>query len=328
MIHIDFDAAHRLATVGSLVEPMRRAFQSQAVTPARSHYDLDALDPPRTLLLMPAWQPAGDIGVKIATIFPGNGARGLPSVNAVYLLLSGQTGQPRALIDGRALTLLRTAAVSALAADLLAPAMPGTLLMVGTGALSRYLVEGHLAVRQYHSVLIWGRDPNKAAAVANDLHARGWPVRSVNDLQAAARSADVISCATLAEQPLIEGLWLKSVRHLDLVGSFKAAMRETDDECLRDACIAVDTPAALQESGDLIHPLSNGIVEKDGITLLSDLAARAVASPRADKSVFKSIGVAHADLAAAQQLFERHCIAADAAGNFGPADFRIDIMRN
>jgi alanine dehydrogenase len=309
MILIDFDAAHRLATVGSLVEPMRRAFQSQAVTPARSHYDLDALDPPRTLLVMPAWQPAGDIGIKIATIFPGNGARGLPSVNAVYLLLSGQTGQPRALIDGRALTLLRTAAVSALAADLLAPAMPGTLLMVGTGALSRYLVEGHLAVRKYRSVLIWGRDPNKAAVVAHDLHARGWPVRSVNDLESAARSADVISCATLAERPLIKGLWLKSVRHLDLVGSFKPAMREADDECLRDACITVDTPAALQESGDLIDPLTNGIVDEAGITSLSDLAARTVSSARADKSVFKSVGVAHADLAAAQQLLQRHELA-------------------
>jgi ornithine cyclodeaminase len=142
--------------------------------------------------------------------------------------------------------------------------------------------------------------------VARDLHARGWPVRSANDLEVAARSADVISCATLAERPLIKGLWLKSVRHLDLVGSFKPSMRETDDECLRDASIAVDTPAALQESGDLIHPLTNGIVDKANIVLLNDLAARKVTAPRAAKSVFKSVGVAHADLAVAEQLFERH----------------------
>jgi alanine dehydrogenase len=306
LIHIDFDAVHRLASVGSLVEPMRRAFRFQAVAPARIHHDLDANDPPRTLLLMPAWQPAGDIGVKIATVFPGNAARGLPAVNAAYLLLSGQTGQPRALIDGRALTLLRTAAVSALAADLLAPTMPGTLLMVGTGALSRYLVEGHLAVRKYQSVLIWGRDPKKAAAVARDLSARGWPVRSTNDLEAAARSADVISCATLAERPLIKGLWLKSIRHLDLVGSFKPAMRESDDDSLRDAFIAVDTPAALQESGDLIHPLANGVVDRANIALLNDLVVRKATAPRAGKAVFKSIGVAHADLAAAEQLVERY----------------------
>jgi alanine dehydrogenase len=307
MIHIDFDAVHRLATVGSLVESMRRAFRSHSISPARAHYDLDARrGQPRTLLLMPSWQSAGDIGVKIATIFPGNADRGLPSVNAAYVLLSGQTGQPRALIDGRALTLLRTAAVSALAADLLAPALPATLLMVGTGALSRYLVEGHLAVRMYPSVLIWGRDPHKAAAAARDLTARGWPVRAALDLEAAARSADVISCATLAEQPLIQGLWLKSAVHLDLVGSFKPAMRETDDECMRDAFVAVDTLAALQESGDLIHPLANGLVEQANITTLNELVSRTEKAPRAARTVFKSIGVALADLAAAEQLCERH----------------------
>jgi len=97
-------------------------------------YDLGAPDRPRALLLMPSWQPDGDIGVKIVTVFPDNADRGLPSVNAAYVLLSGQTGQPRVSIDGRALTLIRTAAVSALAADLLAPAAPEVLLMVGTGA--------------------------------------------------------------------------------------------------------------------------------------------------------------------------------------------------
>src|SRR3984893_2327261 len=217
MKHIDFDAVHRLAGVGSLVEPLRRAFVSQTVCPERAEYDLGAPDRPRALLLMPSWQPDGDIGVKIVTVFPDNADRGLPSVKAAYVLLSGQTGQPRVSIDGRALTLIRTAAVSALAADLLAPAAPDVLLMVGTGALSRYFVEGHLAVRRYRSVLIWGRDPHKAAAVARELGARGWPVTAASDLKAAAQSADVISCATLAEQSLIEGRWLKSQCHVDLV---------------------------------------------------------------------------------------------------------------
>jgi ornithine cyclodeaminase len=306
MIHIDFDAVHRLATVGSLVEPLRRAFVSHAVSPERAHYDLEARNQARTLLLMPSWRPDGDIGVKITTIFPDNGARGLPSVNAAYLLLSGQTGQPRAWIDGRALTLLRTAAVSALAADLLAPAMPDVLLMVGTGALSRYLVEGHLAVRKYKSVLIWGRDPQKAAAVVRDLGARGWPVRIATGLETAARSADVISCATLAEQPLIKGHWLKSAAHLDLVGSFKPAMREGDDACMRGALIAVDTRSALEESGDLIEPLARGVIAKDDISLLGELIAAGPATPRPHKTVFKSVGVAHADLAVAEQLYERY----------------------
>jgi len=305
MKHIDFDAVHRLARVGSLVEPLRRAFVSRTVTPRRADYDLGAPDRPRSLLLMPSWQPDGDIGVKIVTVCPDNAQRGLPSVNAAYLLLSGQTGQPRVWIDGRALTLIRTAAVSALAADLLAPAAPEVLLMVGTGSLSRYFVEGHLAVRKYQSVLVWGRDPHKAAAVARDLSARGWPVTAAGDLAAAARSADVISCATLAEQPLIQGRWLKSQCHLDLVGSFRPNMREADDDCMRAAFIAVDTLDALEGSGDLREPLARGVMAKEGIALLADVIAARPATPRPHRTVFKSVGVALADLAVAEHLVER-----------------------
>lgn len=308
MIIIDFDTVHRLAGVGSLVEPLRRAFVSNTHYPERSHYELAPA--PSTLLLMPAWRPGGDLGVKIATVFPDNANRGLPSVNASYLLLSGETGQPRAFIDGRALTLMRTAAVSALAADLLAPAAPGTLLMVGTGALSRYFIEGHLAVRAYRSVLIWGRDPSKAAAVARDLDARGWPVSMATDLEAAAHSADVISCATLSQQPLIQGRWLKPDCHLDLVGSFKPTMREADDQCLRGARITVDTLAAMDESGDLIEPIAHGVIEKRHIALLGTVIATGPAAPRPRKTVFKSVGVALADLAVAEYLFERHASSA------------------
>jgi ornithine cyclodeaminase/alanine dehydrogenase-like protein (mu-crystallin family) len=124
-------------------------------------------------------------------------------------------------------------------------------------------------------------------------------------LETAARSADVISCATLAEQPLIKGVWLKSTCHLDLVGSFKPDMREADDDCMRDAFIAVDTLAALEESGDLIVPLERGVLAKQAISLLNTLVARNSAAPRAGKTVFKSVGVAHADLAVAEHLFER-----------------------
>ena len=305
MKHIDFDAVHRLAGVGSLVEPLRRAFASQTVSPERAEYDLGAPDRPRALLLMPSWQPDGDIGVKIVTVFPDNADRGLPSVNAAYVLLSGQTGQPRVSIDGRALTLIRTAAVSALAADLLAPAAPEVLLMVGTGALSRYFVEGHLAVRPYRSVLVWGRDSHKADAVVRDLSTRGWPVTAAPDLEAAARSADVISCATLAQQPLIRGRWLKSQCHLDLVGSFRPNMREADDDCMRGAFIVVDTPGALEASGDLSEPLARGVMKSDGIALLGELIAAGPPVPRPQRTVFKSVGVALADLAVALQLVER-----------------------
>ena len=306
MIHIDFDAVHRLAGVGDLVEPLRRVFTSRAVSPQRAHYALAGAHAPHTLLLLPSWRPGGDIGVKIVTVFQDNADRQLPSVNAAYLLLSGQTGEPRAWIDGRALTLLRTAAVSALTADLLAPAAPERLLMVGTGALSRYLIVGHMAVRKYQTVFIWGRDRSKAAAVAGELSARGWPVGIARDLETAARSADVISCATLAEQPLLHGVWLKSTCHLDLVGSYTPGMREADDDCMRGAFVAVDTLAALHESGDLIDPVARRVIDPAAICLLDDLAARTEQTLRSSKTVFKSVGVAHADLATAEYLYQRH----------------------
>ena len=310
MIHIDRESVHRLASVGSLVQPLRRAFASNTASPLRAHYDLESLDRPRSLLLMPAWQPQGAIGVKIVTVFPRNAERGLPSVNAVYVLLCGQTGEPRAWIDGGSLTLLRTAAVSALAADLLAPQTPAVLLMVGTGALSRHLIEGHRAVRGYESILIWGRDVHKAAALARDLAARGWPVSVAQDLETAARSADVISCATLAQHSLIRGAWLKAGCHLDLVGSFMPTMREADDACMHAAFVVVDTLAALEESGDLVQPLARGVIERCDIVALSALLASGAAVPRPGRTVFKSVGVALADLAAAEHLFERHRLSA------------------
>jgi ornithine cyclodeaminase len=322
MINIDFADVHRLATVGSLIEPLRRAFASASVVPERAHYDLGPQADARTLLMMPAWRSDHAIGVKIVTIFPGNVDHGLPSVNAAYILISWQTGAPLAMIDGRALTLLRTAAVSALAADLLAPNDPEVLLMVGTGALAPYLIEGHCAVRGYRSILIWGRNPEKSAAVARDLAARGWPIRVAADLETAARSADVISCATLAREPLIKGSWLKAKCHLDLVGSFTPDMREADDACAEGASIAVDTLGALQTSGDLIEPLARGVIEKDRIATLGELlaggelparggfptrdsGAHGDDARRADRTLFKTVGVALADLAAAEALHER-----------------------
>jgi ornithine cyclodeaminase len=311
MINIDFAEVHRLATVASLIEPLRRAFASDSRAPERARFDLEEQADARSLLLMPAWRPGLGIGVKIVTVFPRNADHGLPAVNAMYLLLSWQTGEPLAMIDGRALTLLRTAAVSALAADLLAPKNSEVLLMVGTGALAPYLIEGHCAVRNYRSVLIWGRAPDKADAVARDFKSRGWPISVAADLESAARSADVISCATLAREPLLKGAWLKSRCHLDLVGSFTPDMREAGDACARGAFIAVDTLEALRTSGDLIGPLASGDIARDDIVLLGELLARETVAPgrktpRTDRTIFKTVGVAQADLAAAEVLHDRH----------------------
>jgi ornithine cyclodeaminase len=251
------------------------------------------------------------IGVKIATVFPDNPSRGLPSIHGEFMLISGETGQSIALIDGRALTLLRTAAVSALAADLLAPRSVEALLMVGTGALIKYLIEGHVAIRCYKDIGIWGRNAQNSTLLADRLAKQGLPVHAVSNLESAAHNADVISCATMAESALIQGRWLKPSAHLDLVGGFRPSMREADDACFEKSLVAVDTLDALNEAGDLIGPLENSTVDPDKILTLERLIREGRPPLENKKTVFKSVGCALADLASAEWLFRRIALSDD-----------------
>jgi alanine dehydrogenase len=307
LTRLDFDSVHAHAGVADLIAPLRQAFVEGMNAPARNHYELGTPHAANSLLVMPGWREGGHLGVKIVTVFPENEKRGLCSVNGEYLLISGDTGEPLALLDGRALTLLRTAAVSALAADLLAAPDADSLLMVGTGALAAYLIEGHLAVRRFKSIGVWGRTAAKAIRLVNRLLGKDLPVHLVPHLETAAREADVICCATMAASPLIEGRWLKQHAHLNLIGSFRPSMREADADCFRDSLVAVDTPDALEESGELIEPLQSGIVRRDQIVQLRDLVVNGSSAAASRKSVFKSVGSALADLSAAEWIYQRFC---------------------
>jgi alanine dehydrogenase len=301
---------HAALDFPSLVETLRQMFRSGCEVPVRHHHNVavpDAAD--ATLLLMPAWQPGRHVGVKVVTVFPSNAARSLPSVMGIYVLLDGRTGEPRALIDGPALTLRRTAAASALAAAYLARPDCERLLVVGTGALAPHLVEAHASVRPIRNVLVWGRDPEKAAKLAHRLDRRNLAVAATRDLAAAVRGADIVTCATLSEAPLVLGQWLPLGVHLDLVGGFTPAMREADDEAVRRARVFVDTRAgAMKEAGDIVQPLAAGILDADDIA--GDLfeLCRGTRSGRRyhdQITLFKSVGTALEDLAAAQLAFER-----------------------
>ena len=307
LTRLDFDSVHAHAAVADLIAPLRHAFVEGMNAPARNHYELGTPRSANSLLVMPGWREGGHLGVKIVTVFPDNEKRGLCSVNGEYLLISGNTGEPLALLDGRALTLLRTAAVSALAADLLAAPDADNLLMVGTGALAAYLIEGHLSIRRFKSIGVWGRTPAKAIRLVNRLLGKDLPVHLVPHLETAAREADVICCATMATSPLIEGRWLRRHAHLNLIGSFRPSMREADADCFRDSLVAVDTPDALEESGELIEPLQSGIVARDQIIQLRDLVVNGTSAAGSRKSVFKSVGSALADLSAAEWIYQRCC---------------------
>ena len=289
----------------ALVEALRQMFRAGAEVPLRHHHTIPAPGGrDATLLLMPAWQTGRHIGIKVVTVFPENRAHDKPSVMGAYLLLDGRTGEPLAMMDGPALTARRTAAASALAASYLARPDCERLLMVGTGALASHLIEAHASVRPIVNVLVWGRNPEKAAKLAHRISRRNLKVAATTDLANAVRGAHVISCATLSERPLIEGYWLPLGVHLDLVGGFRPDMREADDDCVRRARVFVDTRAgALKEAGDIVQPIKSGVLREDDIAGdLFDLTRGQRAGRRYHDQItmFKSVGTAIEDLAAAQ----------------------------
>jgi alanine dehydrogenase len=302
---------HAALDFPALVESLRQMFRGGCTVPLRHHHGvpLGSDKPDATLLLMPAWQEGRHIGVKMVTVFPSNAEAELPSVMGIYVLLDGKTGTPLALIDGPALTARRTAAASALAASYLARADCERLLMVGTGALAPHLVEAHASVRPIRNVLIWGRDPEKAARLAHRLDRRTMKVAATTDLEGAVRGAHVISCATLSPEPLIRGAWLPLGVHVDLVGAFTPKMREADDEAVRRARVFVDTrEGAGKEAGDIVQPLASGALREDDIAGdLFELCRGTRAGRRFHDQItlFKSVGTALEDLAAAQLALER-----------------------
>ena len=268
MLVVGAETINDLLDFPSLIEALRAMFRDGAEAPPRHHHAIAPAAPEGsagTLLLMPAWRPGEALGVKIVTVFPDNARRSLPSVYGTYLLLDAATGMPRAMLDGTALTLRRTAAASALAAFHLARRDSAVHLMVGTGALAPHLIAAHRAMRPIRETLIWGRDPAKAAALAANLAGSGTAAIAVPDLAEAAATSDIITCATLSREPLVRGAWLKPGTHLDLVGGYRPDMREADDDAIRRARVFVDTEAALHEAGDIVQPLRSGVLTRDGI---------------------------------------------------------------
>ncbi len=295
-----------------LIDALREAFVAGATAPVRSSHAVTSEGD--RLLLMPAWG-GGGLGVKIVTVFPRNRERGLASVGALYVLLDGATGHALALLDGEALTLRRTGAASALASTFLSRPDSRRLLVVGTGALAPYMVDAHCAVRPIDEVLLWGRSRERARELSEKLLRAGRALRVVDDLREGLAIADIVSCATTSREPLIYGADVRPGTHIDLVGAFTPEMRESDDALVTRASLFVDTFAgALKEGGDLVQPLARGVIGRERVLAeLADLASGRHAGRRDAEEVtlFKSVGTALEDLAAAQLVTQR--VAAEAA---------------
>jgi alanine dehydrogenase len=303
---VSAEEVHRLLDYPSLVEALRELFRrgvdrvetvllTQSL-PQGQHNDW---------LLLPAWQYGRNYGAKLVSVFPGNEAKGIASVQGLYLLFDGTNGLPLACIDGAAITLRKTAANSALAATYLARQDAQTLLMVGAGAMARPLIEAHSAVRPIRKVLIWNRTPERARALAESMAGSGQIVQPVADLASAVAEADVISAATMSVEPLILGRWLRPGQHVDLVGGYLQHMREADDEAVTRARVFVDARfTAADHAGDICQPLARGIITDGDITDSFELARGEKPGRQSDQEItlFKSGGGGHEDLGTAQHI--------------------------
>ena len=316
--------------VRTLMERLRSAFRADIASPPRTlHHIESSLGPGEPgggdLMVMPAWVRGtarhgdmsgrrGYIGVKVQSIFPDNRAaarpdQAVPSLTGVYVLMSGRTGEPLGLLDAPALTAWRTAAASALAATYLARQDAERLLVVGAGALAPHMIRAHAQARPICNVLIWNRTTATAEKLAKRLSRPDMKVAATTDLEGAVRGADIICTATGSTEPLIRGAWLEPGVHLDCVGGYRPDMREVDDDTVSRARIFADTRSgAMSEAGDILGPLDSGAITAEDITAdLHDLARGEKAGRRYHDQItlFKSVGVALEDLAAATLAFER-----------------------
>ena len=313
MITIAASDLAELLPPNDLVEAIRAMFKRGAEVPLRHHHEVVTNKGNAAMLLMPAWNQADGAGaysgVKIVNVYPQNAVIQIPTIQASYLLFDKQTGVPKAVLDGRMLTLLRTAAASVLAATYLARQESKKLLMVGTGQLAPHIVKTYVEVVRIEEVGVWGRNAIKAQQTVDHLNALGISAETMTELQEGVEWADVISCATMSADPLVLGDWLRPGQHLDLIGGYTRGMRETDDRAVNRSEVFVDTrEGALAEAGDIIQPIENGVLHEKGIRAdLSDLAQGRHPGRTSSEQItlFKSVGTALEDLAAAQLAFER-----------------------
>lgn len=260
-------------------------------------------------VMLPAWQYDTCFGIKIANVFPGNAAKNLASVQGAYLLFDGMTGETLCGLDGAMLTLRKTAANSAAAADWLARKDAGILCMVGAGALAPHLIEAHCTVRGIRRVLWWNRSrpalDRAIAALAPRLPKVA--IVAADDLRDAISAADIVSTATMASEPLVKGAWLRPGTHLDLVGGYRPDMWEADDDCIKLAARRyVDARfTTIEVAGDLTQPIASGVLDPASVIDMEQVARGERPKRLSDDEItwFKSGGGGHEDLATAWAVY-------------------------
>lgn len=255
---------------------------------------------PDTLLSRAAWIDGLGVAVKSVTVCPGNAARDLPSVNGAMLLFDDATGQVEAVIDSLLVTAWKTAADSLLGAQLLARRHSKRLLIIGAGAVAENLIDAYSAGFPGIEIAIWNRSAERARALAER---KG--VTVAEDLPRAVTAADIVATATMSLTPVLEGAWLREGQHLDLIGAYRADMREANDAALLRSRIFVDSfETTIAHIGELMDPLERGVIARNNVLGdLHDLVAGTVGR-RSDEEItlFKNGGGAHLDLMVGREI--------------------------
>jgi len=292
-------------------EALSALARGEAVLPLRTVMRV----PGGFLGLMPGLINAGDgregaLGMKAVSVFPGNAERGIDTHQGAVLLFEADTGRLSALMDGGAITAIRTAAVSGVATEALARADATELAILGAGVQARTHLEAIEAVRPLRRVRVWSRNPEHARAFAAEQKARyALPIEALGDAQAAVRGADIVTTVTASPEPILRRAWLKEGAHINAVGSSIPSTREIDTDTMVAARLFVDRrESALNEAGDLLMPMREGKVDPNhiqaelGEVLIGKLPGRTSPS---ELTLFKSLGLAIEDVASAAYIARR-----------------------
>jgi ornithine cyclodeaminase/alanine dehydrogenase-like protein (mu-crystallin family) len=291
-LFLDEQQVRKHLRMAELIPAMEKALvdfsAGQVTQPVRS---VITVDPPGGFFgMMPALTPEG-LGIKIVTFYATNAERGIPTHMATIFLVDPETGTPLAVMDGRLITEMRTAAVSAAATKLLASADARVLAILGSGVQARSHVEALRLDRKFDEIRVWSHTPEHAERFAKEIGAKAMPAED------AVRGADVVVTATNSKTTVLKGSWLKRGCHVNAVGACRPDWRELDDEATRNVVFVDSREAAMKESGDVI--LSGAKIYAE----LGEALAGKVPPSVNETTIFKSLGMAVEDIAAALLVY-------------------------
>jgi len=305
---------HQSLNFADLVPLLKDSFSKPFHMPQRQVHLLAPEDKSShdAFALLPSWNE-DVIGNKAFTYFPDNAEKyDLPGLFSKVMLFKRQTGEPLALVDGTSITYWRTAAISALASQLLSRENSRHLMLFGTGNLSTYIIHAHLSVRDINKVTIWGRSLSKVNSIIEEIsgHYPQVEFAASTNVDEECAQADIICCATASKVPLFNGELIKPGCHIDCLGNHVADARECDTKSILRARVFVDSLTnTLNEAGELLIPMSEGVFKaEDIIGELADMCKKPelLRQSAEEITLFKSVGTAISDLVAAYQVYQ-HC---------------------